>query len=337
MNTFFDDWVFTPGFPQFSIDSVQENSGQYTIYTKQKSRGNNHTYTMPVELTFSNGISDTTIKVLINQHTNVFTINLSQNYDWIAIDRYDHMADAVSDYERKIFSIGGASFPETNVTLTVQATNGDTSIVRIEHNFVTPDPFKTAQGIRTSDYHYWKIDGNFKAGFQSKATFYYNGTINTSTGYLDNTLITGVEDSLVILYRLNAGDDWHIVNGYTLNKAGSATDKFGNIVIDTLKRGEYTLGYYDYTTGIKSNENITQLNISPNPTSDTFKIEITNSGLRNAMLSIWSIEGKNVYNNYVQGDGIYTWKPGAIPGGEYLIQIIDNNVSIATKKVIYLK
>jgi len=104
-----------------------------------------------------------------------------------------------------------------------------------------------------------------------------------------------------------------------------------------LKRGEYTLGYYDYTTGIKSNENITQLNISPNPTSDTFKIEITNSGLRNAMLSIWSIEGKNVYNNYVQGDGIYTWKPGAIPGGEYLIQIIDNNVSIATKKVIYLK
>lgn len=337
MNTFFDDWVFTPGFPQFSIDSVQENSGQYTIYTKQKSRGNTHTYSMPVELTFSDGISDTTLKVLIDQPTNVFTINLPQHYEWIAIDRNDHMADAVSDYERKIIATGGASFPETNVTLSVQATNGDTSIVRVEHNFVTPDPIKISQGIRTSDYHYWKIDGIFKPGFHSKSVFLYNGSTGGSTGYLDNTLITGLEDSLVMLYRKDASEDWQIVNGYTLNKSGSATDKVGNIVIDTLKKGEYTFGYYDYSTSIKSNDNITQLSISPNPTSDTFKIEIANSGLRNVMISIWSIDGKNVYNNYVAGDGIYTWKPGAIPSGEYIVRIIDKKMTLATKKVIYLK
>lgn len=337
MNTFFDDWVFTPGFPQFSIDSVQENSGQYTIYTKQKSRGNTHNYSMPVEFTFSDGITDTTVKFLIDQTTNVFNVNLPQHYDWIAIDRYDHMADAVSDYERKIVATGGASFPETNVTLSVQATNGDTSIVRVEHNFVTPDPFKISQGIRTSDYHYWKVDGIFKPGFRSKAVFLYNGSTSGSTGHLDNTLITGLEDSLVMLYRKDASEDWQIVNGYTLNKSGSATDKVGNIVIDTLKKGEYTFGYYDFTTGITSNDNTTQLSISPNPSSDTFKIEIANSGLRNAMISIWSIDGKNVYNNYVSGDGIYTWKPGAIPSGEYIVRIIDKKMTLATKKVIYLK
>jgi hypothetical protein len=96
---------------------------------------------------------------------------------------------------------------------------------------------------------------------------------------------------LVMLYRKDASEDWQIVNGYTLNKSGSATDKVGNIVIDTLKKGEYTFGYYDFTTGITSNDNTTQLSISPNPSSDTFKIEIANSGLRNAMISIWSIDG----------------------------------------------
>lgn len=336
MNRFFDDWVFTPGFPQFSIDSAFYNNGQYTVYTKQKSRGNNHLYSMPVELTFSDGINDTTIKVTIDQPTNNYTINLPQQYDWIAIDRYDHMADAVSDYERKISATGGNAFPETNVTLSVQATNGDTSIVRVEHNFVTPDAFKVSQGIRTSDYHYWKIDGILKPGFRSKAVFLYNGSTSTGAGYLDNTLITGIEDSLVMLYRKNAGDDWHIVNGYTLNKSGSATDKVGNIVVDTVKLGEYCFGYYDYTTGIKTTKNEIQLSISPNPSSDTFKIEIANSEIKNAMISIWSIDGKNVYTNYIQGNGIYTWKPGAIPSGEYIVQILYQNKSIATKKVLYL-
>jgi hypothetical protein len=140
-----------------------------------------------------------------------------------------------------------------------------------------------------------------------------------------------------MLYRKDAGDDWQIVNGYTLNKSGSATDKVGNIIVDTLKRGEYTFGYYDYSTGIKSNANNTQLNISPNPSSDTFKIEITNSNIKNAMISIWSIDGKNVYTNYIHGDGVYTWKPGAIAAGEYIIQIIDHNKNIANKKVLYSK
>lgn len=344
MTAFFDDWVFTPGFPHFSIDSVVIISNppaifNYTVYTRQKSKGNNHLYQMLVDLNFSDGTIDTTLRVLIDQPTNSFQFQLPYYLPWISVDRFDKMADAIIDNEKVITATGGYAIPETNVTLTVTNVGTGPNTIRIEHNFVPADDFKVNPGIKVSDYHYWKIDGIFSNGFASRAVFLYNGGTSLTTGYLDNTLITSVEDSLVILYRQNAGADWQIVPGFTLNKSGSSTDKIGNIVIDTLKKGEYTFGYYSVLAGINQTSQITKelLKVYPNPSSDTFTISIPQVENKNLMICIYDIAGRNVFNRNLYSNESFTWDPGLLSNGEYIIKLFNNKEVISSKNVIYNK
>jgi aminopeptidase N len=344
MNTFFDDWVFTPGYPHFSIDSVEIVSGppaiyNYTVYTRQKSKGNFHNYSMFVDLNFSDGTIDTTLRVLIDQPTNSFQFQLPNYLPWISVDRFDKMADAIIDYEKVITTTGGNTIPETNVTLTVTNAGTGPNTVRIEHNFVAADDFKSNPGIKVSDYHYWKVDGIFSTGFASRAVFLYNGGTSLTTGYLDNTLITSVEDSLVILYRQNSGEEWQIVPGFVLNKSGNSNDKIGNIVIDTLKKGEYTFGYYSVLAGINQTSHVSRqlLNVYPNPSSDTFTISIPILENKKFMIGIYDLNGKNVFNKNIYGKDSFTWNPGLLSTGEYIIKLFDNKEIISSTKIIYNK
>ena len=339
MNRFFDDWIFTPGFPHFSIDSVNVIYGgldHYFIHVRQKTKGNNHLYSMPIDITLSDGINDTTVTFLSDSLTNVFHIGLAWSPTWFSIDRYNKMSDAISDYERKIFLTGVTSMPETNTILNVQATGNDTSIVRIEHHFVAPDGFKNpGSGISVSDYHYWSIDGIFKNNFLSKITFNYNGSTNTSIGNLDNTLITGTEDSLVLLYRASCSDDWQVVTSLIQN-AGNKFDKIGNFVVDTLKKGEYTLGYRDFTTGLNTptNKADRSLNIWPNPSNENVTM-LFKSGTDNGkyMVSICDLTGKIVMNNPIRPNERMTWSPGKQHRGTFIVSILNDKTEIINQLI----
>ncbi len=338
MNRFFDDWIVTQGFPHFSIDSIAVQAGvsyTYTIYTRQRSKGNSHLYEMPIELYFSNGNLDTTIELLINQNLNVFTIQLPFYATWITLDKEEKVSDATTDYIRKIFNTGVFTFPETNAQINVQNIGADSSIIRVEHNWVKPDNFKQSNpGIRLSDYHYWKVDGIFSSGFKSKATFLYNGSANATTGNIDNTLITGAEDSLTILYRSNTGDDWNIVSGYTLNKSGSSLDKIGNIVIDTLKIGEYCFGYRDYTVGIEeSKKSAYDLLVWPNPSDQYVNIIYNGVAGNKYQLTIYDTLGQLLFSNVILSGEQITWRPKLNTQGNFVVKIGDKHEILATKNI----
>jgi aminopeptidase N len=347
VNRFFNDWVFTPGFPHFSIDSIAKKSNgsnwNYQIYTKQKSKGNNHIYEMPVKITAYDYLNnyDTTFTVLINQQTQSFTISNSHLFDEFYVDVNDEMADAQINLRKTITgpitSNTGVSFSEANVSTTVMNAPAGNNQLNITHHFVGPDEFQTTQPIRLSDYRYWSVGGNFKTGFRAKANFLYNGSVNLSTGHLDNTLITGLEDSLVLLYRSGTSEDWKIETNSTLVKSGSATDKVGYIAVDTLKKGEYCLGYRDYTVGMSTNQSnlINYLEVSPNPSSDTFCIKINGALTKKYMISIYDLAGKEIYNNTIIQDNSITWQPKNIKKGFYLVNLISEGQIIDTKKIVY--
>jgi len=344
MNRFFDDWIFTEGFPHFSIDSVLYIPGgldHYWVYTRQRTRGNNnHLYAMPVDITFSNGTIDTTVSVLIDSATNVFHIPLIGVFDFIAIDRHEKISDATTDYENTLTSTGNMNFPETNVSLSVQATGGSSSIVRIEHNWVTPDGFKQPHpGIHLSDYHYWKVDGVFNPNLISKATFQYNGS-NAPNGHLDNTFITNSEDSLIMYYRAATGDEWQIVNGFTIFRGANSTDKVGHITIDTLKRGEYSFGIYDYYTNILENNSLSEkfFSVSPNPSNDTFNIVIHTSITQKASIKITDVKGKTISNlKFNANQEVYQWKPTAEKTGIYFVSLVIADKVVQTQKLMFVR
>jgi aminopeptidase N len=352
MTRFFDDWIFTPGFPQFSIDSVVHVSAaldHYWVYTRQKTKGNvAHLYSMPVDITFSNGIqNDTTVSVLIDSVTNVFHVALIGVFDFIALDRNEKVSDAISDYERSITAAGSIAFPETNVILIVQSVGTSSPFVRIEHNWVKPDDFILPNpGIRLSDYHYWKVDGRFDSTFISAANFTYDGrtpavSSSINSGYIDNTLISSTEDSLVLLYRRKAGENWMVIPNTTTNFVGSHTDKSGNIRVDTLRKGEYVLGYRDYTVTsfpeVTSPENHLALKAFPNPAENICRLEFAVPYGETGTVSVFDSSGKMVYRTAVfSHQPFINWDTYGYAAGQYTatLQVKGSKVS---EKIILIK
>jgi hypothetical protein len=340
MNRFFDDWIFTAGFPHVSIDSVIHIPGgldHMYVYTRQRSKANNHLYELPVEINFSNGITDTTVRVIIDSVTNMFHIPLYFMPTWTSLDRFEKVSDAISSNEKLITSIGSQIIQETNVTLNVLTVSTPSSIVRIEHNFVPPDPFVNANpGIRLSDYHYWKADGIFYPGFLSKAIFVYDGSTSGTTGYLDNTLITGTEDSLVILYRQKAGMNWEIVNSYTLNSGANLVDKKGSFTVDTLLQGEYTIGMYDYTVGTEENtvSDNSIFTASPNPSDNELNFQVNVSGNEDILFNIYDIGGRKIYERVISNRENFRWDCSKISNGIYNAVLIRNGRKLKNLKIV---
>ncbi|MFM7078216.1 MAG: T9SS type A sorting domain-containing protein, partial [Bacteroidota bacterium] len=325
MNRFFDDWVFTPGFPHFSVDSIVYMPGgldHYFIYTRQRSKGNaNHLYEMPVEINFTDGVNDTTVRVVIDSLTNMFHIPIYFSASMITLDRYGKISDARVGNEKTVTNTGTQPVAETSFSMNVSNVGIPNARVRIEHHLVPPDPFMNSNpGIRLSDNRFWRVDGFFTNGFAAKGIFVFDGSVSASTGYLDNTFITGTEDSLTILYRPGPGYEWQLVNGFTVNIASNANDRRGSIAVDTLKKGEYAMGYYDY---LVSTENIpaaasNMIQVAPNPSKDTFEIIRSKSLNNKATAVIYDNGGRKVYDCIMGvGEDRFTWDASEFPAGIY--------------------
>jgi aminopeptidase N len=333
MTRFFDDWIFTPGFPHFSIDSVVYIPGgldHYFVYTRQRNKGNNHLYEMPIELNFTDGVTDTTVRVVIDSTTNMFHVPLYFYATNVFLDRYGKVSDARVSNEKIITATGNQTINETGVTLNVQSLSTPSSLLRIEHNFVPPDPFIASNpGIRLSDYRYWKVDGIFQPGFVTKCNFVYDGSTSASTGYLDNTFITGSEDSLVILYRQGPGYDWTVVNSFTRNTGVNLNDKRGSITVDTLMIGEYSLGFYDYTVGIPDScpINNVNMNVSPNPSKEIFNFTFSKGVQSESQLVVLDMGGRIVYTSVLTpGSTTAIWNNQRCAPGFYYAVLLENGI-----------
>jgi hypothetical protein len=345
MSRFFSDWVFTEGFPHFSIDSVIYMPGgldHYFVYIRQRSKGNSHIYSMPVEINFTNGIVDTNITVTVDSATQMFHIPIYFYADMISLDRHEKISDAITDYEKWISSTGTVVFNETNTTLNTLTVGTDSSLIRIENNWVKPDDWKQSNpGIRISDYHYWRVDGIIRAGYSAQLSFSYNGSNSTVNGHIDNTLITGKEDSLVLLYRTGTADDWHIVAGATLITGASALDKVGAFRIDSIAKGEYTFGYRDYTvagTSEMAPSDQYAFTAMPNPSSDTFNIQYHIYKTDKAVIRIVSAEGKLISERKLNPDErTFKWMSGKYKEGIYIVELIVNSRPVKSIKLLHVK
>jgi aminopeptidase N len=241
LGSFFDAWVFSPGFPHFSVDSVvtiKSDSGfDVTVFVRQKLRGTTH-YAIAnhLELTFMDGkwqkITDT---IVFSGISGSKTFHLPFAPEAVMADMAEKISDATTDENKIIKNKGEYEFRQTFCKLRVEKV-ADSALVRVTHNWVAPDGLIDLQpGLHISDSRYWTVEGIFPPGFMAQGIFAYNTAIN-----LDKSLITNPGDSLVILYRPRAGKPW---KGTGFTRQGSYTE--GTITIDNLQKGEYTLAVWD--------------------------------------------------------------------------------------------
>lgn len=345
LTDFFNDWVFSPGFAQFSIDSLQINplGGAFgvNVFIKQRlDHAPGYYQHVPLEITFMDENRNQQVeKVMMSGRCGIYSTILPFNPVYAGLDLGEKISDAITADSKNITATGIVTYVNGAMTLNVGSIP-DTAFIRIEHNYAPPDPFKIPiPNLHISDYHYWKVDGVIPTGFDATSVIHYDGS-TLSSGYWDNNLITNSEDSLVVLYRLSPKYDWQIVTDVSQNFSGSHTDKHGFFTINHIQKGEYAFGIYDHNK-VDSADNSGNdpcivlavpsaeqresggIHLFPNPTTESFNITLDFTGSHN-LLEIYNLYGHLMFSGVLNsGESkknvtVKTWPPGA-----YLVRVSD--------------
>lgn len=338
MTDFFNDWVFSPGFSHFDIDSVNivPNGPNFdaTIYVQQKLRGasNFHNGT-PLIVTFYDSnwnVHEDTI-VASGQYSNA-TVTVPFNPSVYILNESNKLNQARTD-ERLIINNTGtiSNIPRSMVDFINVSNVNDSVFLQIAHHWVAPDTIKNNTGNhRISTSRYWSFDGIIPNGFASETRLEFDG--RSVYGYLDQDLVPVNGDSIILLYRESPKYDWQEYPYYTKTTL-SPTLAYGWVTLDSLLLGEYTFANSaDGLIGI--NEKQTPKNgykIYPNPTDDILWLENSASN-EEIRYEIYDVSGKLIHSNkFLKKSSISTsdWKKG-----NYFIVFYNVNNSIQAEKFI---
>ena len=342
LTSFFDNWVLNGGWPHFSIDSVKTSgaAAPYTsvVFVKQKLFGAPNLFSnVPLEVTFMNNTWNKEVKQIDMTGTaNSFTLQTNVLPVYFGINVDSKISDAISSEYKTIKTNAAITYILGRATIIVSNKGIDSSYIRIEHNFAAPDPFKNnLYNLRLNTQHYWKVDGILSNGFASKIRFYYDGNKNMSgNSYLDTCLTIYNGDSLILLYRKNAADDWREVKNYVKFKISAKT---GFVTADTLKFGEYVFanGHSNVLTTINETQKQgIELNLFPNPVSSILNINISNYKLTvNSIIHIYDMQGKLVKHiNNINSENAISISD--LAKGQYIVNLMDKSKKIASKMVV---
>ena len=348
MTNFFDNWVFTGGFPHFSIDSLAVTNlgnGHYDthVFVRQKLNGRNiFSNSNIVEITFANNnwqfVTDTLM--VSGQYMNKnFNLNFNPARAFLNFD--EKSCFGATSFTKVIKQTGAVTFSETHFTTNITQVT-DSVLLRVTHNWVHPDSmkFNNPNIVRLSDYRYWTIEGINLANMKANGRFFYNrskplNSTFSNNSWLDNTLFSVSADSLLLLYRANTADDWKIQQ---FTRVGNNVT--GYITTDTLKEGQYVFAIGKPANN-SLNENIKEsnpfdLNIIPNPSDGDFKISFAHDF--EGLLKITDSKGEVMKNvDIKKGTFSYNWSPGNIPNGIYLVAMQSSDNKRVTKKIVYQK
>lgn len=338
MNGFFNSWVFTPGFPHFSVDSfkVVSNLPNYdvTVYAREKMRGRStYSNNNRLEITFMDSLWNKTSRIIeISGGSGSATFTIPFNPLCAFMDLYEKTDDATSDTYKTIKNTGSVTFDQTYFSGNVTSVP-DSAFIRVEHNWVAPDDFKThIPGVLISRERYWKIDGILPSSFVMTGKFYYNKTTSSTNGYLDNQLITNVADSIVLLYRKGTWDDWKIIPHTLLGNNYN-----GYIKIDSVKKGEYALGIRNWqiydSTGMLYINSDNEIRIIPNPANQSCTVKYAHKN--GDQLNLINSNGHVVKTiNIINYNDEVNLSLSNLNSGLYFIQINRKNGKSLTSRIV---
>lgn len=284
----------------------------------------------------------------------VYHVLLPYNPPFIAVNMDQKINDAVTAQNIVLKTPGVYNLNEAMMDITLNSLQQDSVLLRVEHHWVTPDPFKNPHpGLHLSENRYWKVDGLFSGNLDAMARIRFNGTHSHAAGYLDNDLISNSEDSLVLLFRIAPGEEWTEYPDYQLNTLGSPLNKFGVMDISPLRKGEYTLAIWDHNrpdtlivdqpqdcqdlnTGLPSSPPVllSTLSVSPNPGKGKFMVEMTGDEYFDD-LYLYDSSGTLLWEwNLTSKVQLYQFDLSQFKAGTYFLRADFHGVTKATAKFV---
>lgn len=335
LTDFYEGWVHQPGFLQFHIDSIRpaDNGEHYRVYLHQKTYGGTR---------FANGNKvDLTFVSVAREMMTVENIVFSGEFGTVEValpfeplfgivDMHDKLSDAVIDEHFQLSQAGTYSFPKLNCTLKA-AVVGDTTFVRIEHNYVAPDlPDTLLSGLyRASQTHYWRVamapgitNGNIPTG-QLHFKYQSGGAYS-----LDHDLMQGYGvDNLKLLYRPDAASAWRVVPAIRTGSPYSGTLK-----TDFIASGDYCLAIGDPTLNVEDRAQA-QINLFPNPTTRYVYIRFLAPHRTRYKATLLDSTGRIVKTMMLR-NGNNCLDLQGLPDGLYLVGIMDRHRPVQAFRLI---
>lgn len=325
MHDFFEGWVHQPGFLHFSIDSVVPVQGnQYRVYLHQKLHGaTQFANSNRVDLTF---VSDqrefyTVPNATFSGEFGHVDVTIPFVPAFGMVDYYEKLCDAVFDYTTNLVS-GEVWEPADAACKVVLESFPDTVLVRLEHNYVTPDhPETLPEGIyRMSSTHYWNIGLAHNTYVNTIPSGTLSFRYQKGNSYmLDNALMQGYnETNLKLLHRSTTAEPWRVVR---TTRTGSAYG--GYLTTGFVEPGQYCIAVGDPTTAVEEPVLYGNLHIYPNPVEDRLNI-LLDEPVKILKASILDSTGKSVRNLKLK-TGSNTIQVGNLPSGTYIIYAVSGH------------
>ena len=301
LDDFFDDWVFGGGFCHFAVDSFvvspSPGNNSVTVYIQQKKRGNDHFFNaVPMRVSFyAEGLNEFHESVVLSGQYNAETFTLPFVPTVVALNTDDGLAMAVTTDQHWLLSKESHVFDHGKMLVDVDQIT-DSALMILEHHWAAPDPLKDAsKDYRLSNYRYWRLTGIFPSDFKATARMHFDGRDIRSGGQgnLDNELLVNGTDSVILLYRKDAHDDWSEFGGY--EKIVFTGSKYGFFNLDSLVPGEYAYANGVSTIGIRKNQKAEyEFVVSPNPVSDKLRITSNLKDTNGVEVVVFNVRGREV-------------------------------------------
>ncbi len=299
LTSYFDDWIFSPGYAGYEIDSIKTtpNGSDFDIevFFEQGLRGATNYHTnCPLQVTFYDitGDEKATRTFMTNGQisSDVATIPFEPEFYRINED-YDLLLAQFSGHER-VTETGNVSIPNTGFIFKVDQADQPSDMFVNTYWFKADDTVDP--GSRTSDRRHWTISGQFPEGFNASASIFYNGGGPDDWEY---DLVNETEDSLIVAYRPDASVEWIEYPFYTKNVLGDPNNGSGRIQIDSFLPGDYTFanGPIVNTTATEKPEVIdAAFDLFPNPSNGLVNISGYLEESSDLHFQLFDISGKLV-------------------------------------------
>ncbi len=275
MTSYFDDYIFNPGYCTFYIDSfkVFDNSGQHYAYIqlKQKSYHAAHLYNnVPLTISmYDKNLVRMKVKQNVSGDSHGFSVLLPIDYSpEVFIVNEDQDLNFASLQSHSIINKTGApDLPYTGMVCNVSKVT-DSSFVNIAHHLVAPDAQNKATNIdKVSTSHFWQVQMIQFGDLQINASINYDATDSLS---IDNDIFYKSQDSFLLVYRKDWTEPWREYSDYNQLKLGA---KKGFMRITKLIPGDYALAHGYHQTVATQNTNSIDFHLYPNPVKDLLHID----------------------------------------------------------------
>ena len=301
LNDFFNDWVFNPGFAQFSVDSLSVNGNNATVKIGQRIRKAPALYSnVPVFVTFFSATGDTISRKLTangSSTTQSFT-NLPFSPSFALASYNGVLLTGNTHDEHLIKTTGTFDAAHSYMRITANSVQDSAKLI-VMHNWAAPGgKVPSGKDYRLSPQHYWTVQGVNLENSDLTGRVNLLPTIIS----LDYELLQNGGDSLVVLYRKDATEEWSLYPDQQKTLIGTAGHGF--MEIHKLKAGDYTFANSSEKVSLKENDKRHgHIEIYPNPARNRIFIKFDQPAEKYA-ITMNDAAGKLLYSKNIKASAI---------------------------------